>query len=53
MKRVRVLVCFLFILIAAPWGVSCKQREKTAAIRYDMALKYAPEEATVSGEESV
>ena len=53
MKRLRVLVCFLFILIVAPWGVSCKKREQTAAIRYDMALEYAPEEATVSGEESV
>ncbi|MGN1051892.1 MAG: hypothetical protein ACI4SH_00720, partial [Candidatus Scatosoma sp.] len=53
MKRLRVLVCFLFILIVAPWGVSCKKREQTAAVRYDMALEYAPEEAALSGEESV
>ena len=53
MKKLRVIFCFLFILVIAPWGASCKKREQSAAIKYDLTLEYSPEEATLSGEEIV
>ena len=53
MKKLRIILCVLFAAILFPWGAACKKTEESAAIRYDMALEYSPETATLSGEETV
>lgn len=53
MKKFRVLFCFSFVVLAAPWQSGCKKSEDVAAISYKMRLEYHPAERVISGEEEI
>lgn len=53
MKKLRVILCFVFAAILFPWGASCKKQEESVSTAYDLTLEYNPKQETLSGEEIV
>ena len=53
MKKLRVLCSILFVFFFAPWHVSCKKAEQSAAIAYSLDLEYDEKNRVLSGTETV
>ena len=53
MKKLRVLCSILFVFFFAPWYVSCKKAEQSAAIAYSLDLEYDEKNRVLSGTETV
>lgn len=52
MKKLRVLLCLIFVAVFVPWGAACKKTEESAPAFYELRLAYNPETRTLTGEET-